>query len=244
MRGWELYDAIAGGVPAGIEVRRVYKNEWWTLAESSRGGLGLAMSSDWAERPEMFPGGLAGMSAPEAACAARSWNLSEAAAGLAAANSYYNTRGRLEALGCAEPYENFCTDGLDMTGLSVGVIGHLRMPPGALSAAKEVFTLEREPQSGDYPDSACEYLLPRCGVVIITGSSIVNKTLPRLLELSRDAYVILTGPSVPMCEELLGFGIDRLAGLVPEDAEGLRAHVAGDIPGPPYGFGQTFLLGK
>lgn len=244
MSGWELYDAIADGVPIGLRAERIFKNEWWTLCESSARGQGLAMSIDWAQRPALYPDGLAGMPLRDAAYAARSWDLSEAAAGLSAANAFYNTPERLAALGCAEPYENFCTDGIDMTGQSVGVIGHLKMPPETLAAAKEVFVLERAPREGDYPDSACEYLLPRCGVVIITGSSLVNKTLPRLLELSRGARVILTGPSVPMCPALLELGIDRLAGLVPTDAAGLRAHVAGDIPGPPYGFGQTFLLGK
>ena len=38
--------------------------------------------------------------------------------------------------------------------------------------------------------------------------------LPRLLELSREAQVILTGPSVSCCPALTELGIDRLNGRV------------------------------
>ena len=51
-------------------------------------------------------------------------------------------------------------------------------------------------------------------MVIITGSAAINKTLPRLLELSRGAQVILTGPSVSCCPALTELGIDRLNGRV------------------------------
>ena len=40
----------------------------------------------------------------------------------------------------------------------------------------------------------------------MTASPLVNKTLPHLLELSKDAYTILAGPSCPMCPQLLDFG--------------------------------------
>ena len=41
--------------------------------------------------------------------------------------------------------------------------------------------LERDPVLGDYPDSACEYILPEQDYVFITGMTLVNKTLPHLL---------------------------------------------------------------
>lgn len=121
------------------------------------------------------------------------------------------------------------------------------MPPGTLDAAKQVYILERHPKPGDYPDSACEYLLPECDTVLITGSSMVNKTLPRLLELCKNAYVILTGPTVPLCPALLDFGIDRLAGMVVTDKAGARggtppsASMGRPIPtGAPFCWGGTY----
>ena len=78
--------------------------------------------------------------------------------------------------------------------------------------------------------------------MFITGSALVNKTLPRLLELSRDAYTILTGPSVPLCPALLDLGVDRLAGMAVRDRAAMRAHVLSDAPGSPYAMGETFMM--
>ena len=94
------------------------------------------------------------------------------------------------------------------------------MNPETLALAKNYFILEREPKPGDYPDSACEYLLPQCDLAVITGSAAINKTLPRLLELCRGAEVVLTGPSVSLCPALMpSCGIRRLNGQAIVDGE-------------------------
>jgi len=105
-----------------------------------------------------------------------------------------------------------------------------------------VYIIERVPKAGDYPDAACDWILPRCDLVIITGSSLINKTLPHLLSLCEDATTILTGPSVPMCPALLDFGIDRLAGMVVTDRQAMAEHVRLGRHGSPYGCGQAFLI--
>ena len=51
----------------------------------------------------------------------------------------------------------------------------------------------------------------------MTGTTIINKTLPRLLELSSNAVKVLVGPSTPLTDVLHDFGIDVLAGMVVED---------------------------
>ena len=231
---WKLYDTILRSLPETPGISSVYGGEIWTMAETMDGRIGLAMTTDGSTVPPMFSA-----PCPEAV---KSWNLPEASGGMAVINACCNTPSRLAVLGCEEPYENYCTDGLDFCGKTVGIIGHMNMPGDTLRLAKDVFILERHPQPGDYPDSACEYLLPKCDVVLITGSSLVNKTLPRLLELSRNACTIVTGPTVPMCPELLGCGIDRLAGLVITDPQGIRDHVKLSRFGPPYPYGKTFLL--
>jgi len=55
--------------------------------------------------------------------------------------------------------------------------------------------------------------------VFITGSTLINKTLPRLLQLSRNAFVTLLGPSTPMAPCLFKYGIDMLAGTVVYERE-------------------------
>ena len=241
---WEVYDALIDSLPEAGSVRRSYKNLRWTLTETDTGLSGLAMSVPWTQRPAAFPSGLEGLGVREAAPTVRSWNLAEASAGMSAINAAYNTSARLRELAGAEPYENHCTRGLDFRGKVVGIVGHLSLPEPARSVAGEVYVMEREPQSGDYPDSACDFILPRCDIVMVTGCTFVNKTLPHILELTKNAYTILTGPTVPMCPALLDCGIDRLAGLIVTDSAGIREHVTADRRGSPYGFGETFLLAK
>lgn len=241
---WELYDTLLSGLPRTGVVTRAIPGERWTLVETEAGGAGYAMTTEGGSRPAMFPNGIEGMRIRVAAEAAKSWNLVEAGLGVAAINAYYNTAERMAELGCAEPYDNYCLRGVDVAGRKVGLIGHLRMPPGTLDAAESVRILEKHPKPGDYPDTACEFILPDCDIVLITGSSIVNKTLPRLLELCKNAYVVLTGPTVPLCPALLECGIDRLAGMVVTDRAGARRHAAECLEGPPYPYGCTFLLGR
>ena len=76
----------------------------------------------------------------------------------------------------------------------------------------------------------------------MTASTLVNKTLPHLLDLCKNAYTILAGPSCPMCPELLELGIDRIAGLVITDVDGMKHKIIREIPGPPYPMGRPFLL--
>ena len=94
------------------------------------------------------------------------------------------------------------------------MIGHSNITAELLAPAAKLWIMDREEKPGAYPDSAAEFFLPGCDVVIITGSAAINKTLPRLLELSRGAQVILTGPSVSCCPALTELGIDRLNGRV------------------------------
>ena len=238
-----LYDRLIEEIPENIPVTGTLAGQCWTAVETP-GSFGMAMTTpvDTASRmlPEIHPG----MYLHDLAQAAKSWNLTEAGFGMAAINACFNTPARLEALKAYEPFENYCTDGLDLHGKHIGVVGHLNMPQSVREQAASLRILERSPKSGDYPDSACDWLLPQCDVVIITASTLVNKTLPHLLELSKNAYTILAGPSCPLCPELLNFGIHRIAGLVITDVAGMRRKIENEIPGPPYPMGKPFLLTK
>ncbi len=241
MRFFSLYDALLEDLPGGLTVEAVAGGDCWAMAETGA-GAGIAMFTRGDSIPPLFPAGLAGLPGEEAARAVKSWNLPEASFGLAALNACCNTLDRMEALRCREPEGGFYADGLDFSGKTVGMIGHMHGPAGLREQAKALYILEKEPQSGDYPDSACDWLLPQCDIVIITGSSLVNKTLPHLLELCQDAVTVLTGPSVPLCPALLDLGIDRVSGFVPVDRAGLRAHVENSVHGSPYRYGIPFTL--
>jgi uncharacterized protein (DUF4213/DUF364 family) len=206
--------------------------------------MGLGMMTPGDSIPALYPDGLCGLPLKEAARAAMSWNLTEASFGLAACNAFYNTPERMAALDCALPGNVYPTAGLDLHDKTVGIVGHMNGPRGLRDIARAVYVLERRPRPGDYPDAACDWLLPRCDVVIITGSSLINKTLPHLLDLCENAVTILTGPSVPMCPKLLDCGIDRLGGFVVTGREAMDAQVRHNVHGSPYVCGESFLLKK
>ena len=238
---FELYDILLHGIDTDAAVTSSLMGQCWTAVETQT-HFGMAMTTPVNTAPRMLVSDYHGMSLKELAAAAKSWNLTEAGFGMAAINAFYNTPEKLEQLDAYEPFDNYCTDGVDLKGKRIGVIGHLNMPSSVYDQAKEVLILERNPRPGDYPDSACDFLLPQCDVVIMTASTLVNKTLPHLLDLCKNAYTILAGPSCPMCPKLLELGIDRIAGLVITDTCGMKNKIIREIPGPPYPMGKPFLL--
>jgi hypothetical protein len=54
-------------------------------------------------------------------------------------------------------------------------------------------------------------------VVIMTATTLINKTMPRLLELSRNARIVVAGPSTPLHPLMFDHGVDLLGGLIVED---------------------------
>lgn len=161
--------------------------------------------------------------------------------GIAEINAFYN-RGT----DFYEPYENHYTRGMDFEGKTVGVVGHLKeMKRRYGGIAKKMYVFELNPKDEeDLPAEMEEELLPQCDIAVITGSSLVNGTLPHLLELCRNAYTVLTGPSVPQCPALLDFGIDRLAGLCVKDIPGMQEYIKSEADCNPYTWGNPFLITK
>lgn len=236
-----LYDRLIQSIDTDAKITGALSGRCWTAVETEN-AFGMAMTTPCDTAPRLLTGEYTGMPLKELAAAAKSWNLTEAGFGMAAINAYCNTSARLEELGAYEPFEKYCTDGLDLRGKHIGVVGHLNMPQSVREQAASLRILERSPRPGDYPDSACDWLIPQCDVVIMTASTLVNKTLPHLLELSKNAYTILAGPTCPLCPALLDMGIDRIAGLIITNAEGMKEKIRQEISGPPYPMGKPFLL--
>lgn len=240
---FDLYNEIIRGIDPNAIAESAFFGERWAMARCAQ-QTGIAMSTHTDSIAPALDAPPESIKLSVAAQGIKSWNFKEASIVSAACNAYYNTPERLCSLNAYEPYENYCTAGLDMSGANIALIGHLTITEEMRSAAANIYILERSPQPGDYPDSACDFIIPRCDIVIITGSAIINKTLPHLLELSRNAITILAGPSVPMCPGLLDHGIDRLAGMVVNDCKGMEAHVLSGQAGNPYAYGTSFLLKK
>lgn len=236
----DYYRILINGVSDELTVTRLVHGPAWTGAELSDGSFGIAMHTSGESVARMYDS-LIGMSTKSAAQAVMSWNFEEASEAMAVINAFYNSQKRMKENNWEAPYERICTKGMETEGKTFAFIGHLKMPPETTKGAKEVYIIERDPRLGDYPDSACEYILPECDFVIVTGSASVNKTMPRILELSKNAQTILIGPTVPMCPELKTLGISRLSGMVVHDKQGLISWMK-QVAGNPYPFGETFMI--
>lgn len=214
---FRLYEELIEGIPAELRVEDFVQGPSWT-AVSSGGGAGAAMSQAEATRPPLVSSPARGMALRDLAAASVSWNLREASLGAAALNAFYNGWPRLEALsglrlGPTEEADPFLRYGARLAGKRVAVVGHFVGVAERLREVCELSVLEREPREGDYPDEAAEYLIPGSDFVFITAATLVNKSLPRLLELSAGAFVVLVGPSSPCAASLFGQGVSVISSL-------------------------------
>ena len=213
------YDILQAGLPEDLYVEELVHGISWTAAVLSDGRCGVAMHTTGETVPRMF-GSLIGLPLNQAGQAMLSWNMEEASEAFAAVNAFYNHDG------CGNIKTDAKTlDGVEIRGRTVGMvgmmIGHSNMTQEDFAEAKKLYIMDREEKAGALPDSASEFYLPLCDLVIITGSAAINKTMPRLLELSRNAEVILTGPTVTCCPELRELGINRLSGRVITESDAM-----------------------
>ncbi|NTW28209.1 MAG: DUF364 domain-containing protein [Coriobacteriia bacterium] len=221
---WGLYDRLLAEIPEDRLVESYLIGSGWTLVDA--GGLGVAMTC----RDECCEGGgmrasATGRSLRALAESVRSWSLSEASLGMAAMNAHYNIAHRIEewtgrSLAQLAAPMAFHSLRSDVVGKKVGVIGHFPELE-VLSDICELSVFERRTQPGDLPDFAEEYLLPEQDYLFITGVTLINKTLPRILQLARDACVVMVGPSVPLTPILFEWGVDVLAGTIVADRDGV-----------------------
>ncbi|EME02019.1 MULTISPECIES: DUF364 domain-containing protein [Pseudomonadota] len=226
----ELYDWLLASAAQARRVEHLCLGLNWTLAEVD-GSQGFAFSPRQVPRTLDWSGTLAGQDNAALLPWLLSWNDAEAAIGLAVLNASVNTPDGCQrealALRSAAPghLRVFAHFRARLAGKRVVVIGHYSGLE-RLWQDQPYRCLERHLQEGDLPDCAAEYLLPEADWVFVSASSIANKTLPRLLELSRQARVVLMGPSLPWLEGWRRFGVDYLAGVRVVDPDGARRVVA------------------
>lgn len=221
---WGVYDDLIDLLPdvavAGCTLGQV------ALVTTEDGGAGMASRQRGGPRTPMSDRHFAGRKVRDVAALVRSWDLELASLGTAAINCCLNTPDRLAAHGGdAGDADVFGLRAEELRGLSVAMVGHFERAVRLLEHICTLTVLERDPHGADLPDPACEYVLPGADVVFITGMTVGNKTLPRLLELSAPARTVLTGPSVPFAPEVFGAEqVQEIAGACVTDAA-----MAGDL---------------
>lgn len=226
---WNIYDALIEGIPDHLIVDYQLTGGFRCLVRAGNTGVStlarnynadnVAAASDNIMKNE-----LCGRPLKEAAGLAKSWDFEKASLGMAAINAYYNDYALLSKLGVQiwEPHAHRVGDVFEiyrerLLDKKVAMIGHFEYAAAWMREICKLTIFEREPRDGDLPDSAEEFYLPEQDFVFITGMSFTNKTLPRLLELSQNATVILVGPTVPASPILFQFGISCISSLCVRD---------------------------
>lgn len=223
---WELYDALIDGIPENFTVDELICGKKRSYIRSGN-GVGIASSRPYETRMPMLTKDMIGLPLREVAACVKSWNFVEAAVGIAAINAYYNNPQVARENGVEfsdkkrvedRTFDPFIMSQNEVKGKKVAVIGHFPYIEKLIEPICDFSIIEWEPESGDYPMSSSEYILPDCDYVFITCASIVDKTLPRLLELSKNAQrVTIVGPGTPLAPALFDLGVDELSGFMVKD---------------------------
>lgn len=223
---WEIYDDLINGIPENLIVDDLVSGNRISYVRSGNGS-GIASFHSCETRMPMLTKNLIGALLREVAACVKSWNFIEASIGVAAINSYYNNpevakKNGVEFSGSKwvedRVFDPFIMSQNDIKGKKVAVVGHFPHLENLFEPICELYILEWEPEDGDYPISACEYLLPQCEYVYLSSTCVMDKTLPRMLELSKNAIQItMVGPGTPLSPMLFDYGISKLSGFIIKD---------------------------
>ena len=225
MSPWKLYNDLIGGIPDGITLSDCNTGYNWTSVMSSEGGTGIAKTIPVYSLPYSFKGELIGAPLRKVAELSKSWNFIEAAIGVAAIGAYYNLPARARGVGAVHPRAEGENQNVfdiyleEIAGKKVAVVGHFPKLEQKLGTICDLTILEREPQFGDLPDSACEYVLSEQDYVFMTACTLVNKTMPRLLKLSENAKTVIAGPSTIITPIMFEYGAYGLSGMMVLDSQ-------------------------
>ena len=260
---WKLYNRLIEGIPEDIAVRDYCLGTHWSYVEADC-GMGVSFTCKGGAR-RACKQDLRGTGLREMAELAKSWCFEEATRGVAALNAYYAQKPLLDPLGAVydppvERSERGSRGGvpprdafeqyrprIEAAGAARGgdgrarvtVVGHFPHVDRIADYA-DLTVLERTcTQALDTPDPACEYVLPKSDYTFITGVTIINKTAPRLLDLTKYGTTVMVGPSVVMSPFLFDWGVEMLAGSVVADPDKARFAV---MNGAGQFFGEALQM--
>ena len=199
-----------------IQVKDVWVGLFWTAIESNY----IGMSHTYKTGQKIFikdEGELSSFSAVQLAERILSWKPLEASIGMAALNSLIKPEGEPSNI------KDFIIN--NGRGKTISVIGRFPFNDEISEIAGKSYFLEMDPEGDELPPQACEDVLPKSDIIVITATALINHTLQQLLELGKNGINIVLGPSTPMSPILFDFGADILAGVKVIDKNALLKSV-------------------
>jgi uncharacterized protein len=209
----EILKTILENIKEDAPVEDVRRGLNWTAVVSRRTGLASTVPQKFGcHHGELKgrEGSYTEMSACELARHCFVDGMADASLGLAAINSLLDI----------DPGRYADVDGIQIAGKmgkgkNISVIGHFPNMAALAGEAANLWVIEKQPRPGDFPEEQGHVFIPQSDIVVITGTTLLNNTLPGILELCRKNSVkMLLGPSTPLSETLFEYGIDLLAGSV------------------------------
>lgn len=257
MSKWEIYNRLIDGINSDEKVKNCIVGPTWTLVQTET-FLGVALTVKENSRPRKIKGSIIGKNIKDIAHLSKSWNFIDASIGLAAINAYYNRREIISE------YEGFKTPPLvegkleerkkdeafiafedEVRGKKVCIIGHFPHIEKQYGPICDLTILERNPKNGDYPDSACEYILEEQDFLFVTGMTLINKTFPRVVELCKESTKIaIVGPSTPLTDILFDYNIDNLSGYISIEQNNLIETISQGGRFEIFQYGQMVSIDK
>jgi uncharacterized protein (DUF4213/DUF364 family) len=211
---------------------------FWTAVHTSSGaGMASTMAAD-ARPHEALPvpdaGRLGDRSPVVLTGMMHSTSPTEAAVGLAAVNALLGfPEGRVTESKAVEVLGEL---GRERT---VALIGRFPFAESLRPACDRLWVFERAHgfRPSDHTADEMPELLPQADVVAITATTLLNRTLDEVLScVSKDAWLMMLGPSTPMSSCLFELGFDALCGTIIDDPEAVltavsQGAVTSQIPG-------------
>ena len=232
---WQTYQSLVEPIPESLSIKRCYQNQKWTAVESEC-GCGLALNFESLDPEEKKS--VEGKSLKEIASWVFSWNFAKASIGAAAVNTFWNQREPIEKMSNASlenliakiSIEDFVRE--KFCGKKILFVGYFPFAD-VLKKDCKVTILERRSLAGALPDTACEALIPEQDLVIVSASTLINKTYVRLAQLSQNVESFLVGPTTPLTGLLAKDGFNQVSGLIIKDPkllfEALRSGASREV---------------
>ena len=197
-------------------MKSVHTCVFWTAVITKHCGLSSTFRDEGVphDRGVRDVGNLTRKTALELAEYAKSKSLLEASIGMATINSLID----IDESKCIEKnaFEILLERGKEK---NVAVVGHFPWIPKLRERVQNLWVIEQRLREGDLPSKEADGILPQCDVVGITGTSFINHTLEGLLALCKKAYVVLIGPTSPLCPILFDYNIRAICGSKVVDTE-------------------------
>jgi len=206
----EILQAIIDGIRVDAPVREVRRGIHWTAVTSRYCGLSSTMIRDHCcdDGERDLQDSLSRLSAGEIARYALSDNISLASLGLAAVNSLIEIdRSRCVEINAAELIAG------KGRGKNISMIGHFPFVDDLRKVAGNLWVMELHPRPGDHVAEDAKRFLPQSDIVAISSTTLINHTLPELLQLCPGKSTkVLLGPTTPMTEVFFDCGLDVISG--------------------------------